>query len=206
MAFGDTRMVIEWLEIRGEVSKPVLEHPSRPIHGLECSRAEVSGTRFWGLFKELCGSPQIFFRNCYVHNYCPLCFMNKSGKNITPPSLKAAEKAHLQSICDQALLEVVQLLQVQWVVGVGKFGADRAKAMLKADCAAFNGKDKHCSCCGQRKSGGVESFTFHRVDREVCVTSIMHPSPINPAANKGWTQLATSQLSELGILDIITAQ
>lgn len=216
-------MVKEWLCIHGEVGKPPSEHPSRIIHGLACSRAEVSGTRFWGLFKELCGTPQVFFKNCYVHNYCPFCFMNKTGKNITPPSLKAAEKKPLQEICDHALLEVISLLGVEWVVGVGKFGADRAKAVLKANCAAHGGgktaektarktaAKKSPSCCGKRPQAGVESYTLHQgggrgkkgKPPEVYVCSIMHPSPINPAATAGWAGIVTSHFTQLGLLDMI---
>ena len=212
VAFGDTVMVRDWLGIHGEVRKPAVEHPSRPIQGLACTRTEVSGSRFWGLFKELCHTPQTFFKHCYVHNYCPLCFMNKTGKNVTPPSLKVAERNQLLSICDSALLETIQLLGVQWVVGVGKFGADRAKAALKANCRAGEGGKKASGCCGKRcaEMKGVERFVLHGSEgghggkkREVFVSSIMHPSPINPAANQGWAQLVTQQLSELGLLDTI---
>ncbi len=216
VAFGDTGMVKDWLGIQGEVGKPAVEHPSRIIQGLACSRSEVSGSRFWGLFKEICSTPQVFFKNCYVHNYCPFCFMNKTGRNITPPSLKVDERAQLLSICDEALLEVIKLFGVKWVVGVGKFGADRAKAALKANCAASDTK-KSSGCCGKRSGEvkGVERFVLHGRrgggeggggEREVLVSSIMHPSPINPAANKGWSQLATSQLAELGLLDTVTAK
>lgn len=201
-------MVKEWLEVKGQVGKPIEEHPSRVIQGLACTRTEVSGSRFWALFKQLCGTPQAFFKNCYVHNYCPFCFMDKSGKNITPPSLKvAAEKSQLQSICDKALLVVIQLLEVDWVVGIGKYAADRAKTALKANCAARCGEGKKSPvCCGRREAAGVVSFTLHSEgDRHVRVCSIMHPSPINPAANKGWAELATSRLSDLGLLEIITA-
>ena len=38
---------------------------------------------------------------------------------------------------------------------------------------------------------------------EVKIASITHPSPINPAANKDWNGLATSQLRSLGVLDTI---
>lgn len=202
-------MVKEWLEVKGEVGKPSEEHPNRVIQGLACTRTEVSGSRFWALFKQLCGTPQAFFKNCYVHNYCPLCFMGKSGKNITPPQLKVAEKSRLQSTCDKALLDVIRLLEVEWLVGVGKYGADRAKATLKANCVAWCGAGKKSPvCCGRREVGGVQSFTLHSEggnDGTVRVCSILHPSPINPAARKGWAELATSQLSDLGLLEIVTA-
>lgn len=213
VAFGDTQMVKEWLKISGEVKKPAAEHPSRVIQGLACSRSEVSGSRFWGFFRDLCKTPEAFFSNCYVHNYCPLCFMTKTGKNVTPPSLKVAEKSQLQAICDGALLEVIRLLEVEWVVGVGKYVADRAKAALKENCTRLCGSKepkKPATCCGKRVGGGVETFTLHSGggggERVVCVCSIMHPSPINPAANKGWAQLVQSQLSELGLLDLLTGQ
>lgn len=204
-------MVRLWLEVSGTVTKPTVEHPKRVIHGLACTRAEVSGSRFWGLFRELCGLPQVFFKNCYVHNYCPFCFMKTSGQNVTPPSLKAAEKSKLQEVCDGALVEVIKLLQVEWVVGVGKFGADRAKAAMKANCPALKGEasTKRSSCCGKKTDKkGVERFLLHGQGRgsgqqTVYVSSIMHPSPISPPANRGWAEQVTSQLAELGLLDII---
>lgn len=223
-------MVKEWLCISGEVGKPPVEHPERIIHGLHCPRSEVSGSRFWGLFKELCGTPQVFFKNCYVHNYCPFCFMAKTGKNITPPSLKVAERNPLLEVCDRALLEAIRLLGAEWVVGVGKFGADRAKAALKANCLAHAGAGqatgkpagKKPSCCGKKCQTGVESFTLHPGDaggsggkegrgrkgkgeppRLVYVCSIMHPSPINPAANAGWAGIVTAEFERLGILDTV---
>lgn len=39
----------------------------------------------------------------------------------------------------------------------------------------------------------------------VSVSSMTHPSPINPAANKGnWAELVTKQLEAIGVLNIIT--
>lgn len=197
-------MVRTWLEISGEVGKPEVEHPNRPIHGLHCTKTEVSGTRFWGLFRNLCGSPGQFFKNCFVHNYCPFCFMAKTGKNITPPMLKGEVKAQLQDACDHALLEVIQLLGVEWIVGVGKYGADRAKAILRQQSMKSPSK---------KKPNGVETFMIQdsgsgssgSVSKEIHVCAIMHPSPINPAANKDWAGLVMQQLEELGILPLITS-
>lgn len=206
VAFGDTAMVKEWLQITGQVGKPAVEHPDRPIHGLSCERKEVSGTRFWGLFKDISGSPENFFRNCYVHNYCPLCFMRKSGKNITPPELKGTVKTQLQEMCDQALQQVMELLQVEWVLGVGKYGADRAKAALKSAISSQTGNKK--AAVSKKGTSGVETFILHPTGDhgnswEVHVSCIMHPSPVNPAANKGWAGIVTSQLEELGLLDTV---
>ena len=128
--FGDSKSVREWLQISGTVAKPTTEHPKRPIQGLDLAKIEVSGSRFWGLMQSLSGEPDTFFRNCYVHNYCPLCFMAASGKNITPPMLKVGERGPLQEICDRFLVEVVRLLEVEWVVGIGKYAEERSRVAL----------------------------------------------------------------------------
>ena len=158
------------------MSKPPKEHIKRPIIGLSSTRHEVSGTRFWGLFQDLCGEPETFFTNCFVHNYCPLCFMGSSGKNITPPQLKVGERTALQDVCDRYLQLAIDLLGVEWLVAVGKYAEDRAKKALKA------------------------------YERKVVIASITHPSPINPAANKDWKGLVTTQLTDLGLINIISGK
>ena len=129
--FGDTKHVKEWLEIKGCVNKPDNEHPKRPIQGLNCERAEVSGSRLWGFFKEHSKSPETFFCNCFIHNYCPLVFMTSSGKNVTPPQLPKGERQQLMEICDKSLADVVKRTGVTIVVGVGKFAEERACKALK---------------------------------------------------------------------------
>lgn len=222
--FGDSKSVREWLQISGTVTKPTTEHPKRPIQGLGLAKIEVSGSRFWGLMQSLCGEPDIFFRNCYVHNYCPLCFMAASGKNITPPTLKVGERSPLQEICDRFLVEVVRLLEVEWVVGIGKYAEERSRVALgksrvrmvggggeKGGGGEEGGGEGVSKRRGGKGRGEEESRQVERGQmrggreggREVKVCFITHPSPINPAANKDWTGLVTSQLSALRILDII---
>ena len=36
-------------------------------------------------------------------------------------------------------------------------------------------------------------------DLDVRIGKILHPSPANPAANRGWAEQASAQLKELGI-------
>ncbi|KAG7218456.1 hypothetical protein INR49_020363 [Caranx melampygus] len=147
--FGEVKSVVNWLQITGEVGHPQDEHPKRQITGLSCRQSEVSGARFWGFFKRLCGEPSRFFRHCFVHNLCPLIFMSVSGKNLTPPELKAAEREALLALCDIALCQAVQVLGVSMVIGVGRVAEQRARRALSA--------------------AGVD----------VRVEGIMHPSPRN---------------------------
>ena len=274
-------MVKEWLGIDGNVGRPDNEHPKRAIQGLNCTKNEVSGTRFWSLMRELCSSPEIFFKNCYVHNYCPLCFMAESGKNVTPPMLRMLERRHLEEICNQSLIEIMKLLEVEFVVGVGKYPEERAKAALEMARQsemkhAAKGEERYDVCrnvstCNQAGTSStsdesltqdlklksrmdgtsiseetrltvitqsvapstinnprtekgdsvcgaanqcklkhtLNEITPHLPPRHsdrhgnIVVYGLMHPSPINPAANKGWNQLATSKFSELDLLEII---
>ena len=128
--FGDVSMVRDWMGIEGPVGRPDSEHPKRPVLGFDCARSEVSGTRLWSWARERFGSPDSFFSRFFVWNYCPLCFIEKSGRNRTPDKLPAAERAPLFEACDRALRDLVDELEPRWVVGVGKFAEDRAKAAL----------------------------------------------------------------------------
>lgn len=87
--FGEINMVRDWLKISGPVGKPSKEHPDRKVTGFQCTRSEISGLRLWSLFRDLCGSPENFFRYAYMHNYCPLAFMDAKARNITPAEIKA---------------------------------------------------------------------------------------------------------------------
>jgi len=128
--FGDVPMVRDWLGINEPVGKPVLEHPKRPIDGFACARSEVSGTRLWGWARDTFGQPQRFFTRFFVVNYCPLCFMEESGKNFTPDKLPAAERAPVNAACDRALRAIAEHLRPRMVLGVGQFAEARAKVAL----------------------------------------------------------------------------
>ena len=128
--FGDVSMVRDWMGIEAPVGRPDSEHPKRPVLGFSCERSEVSGTRLWGWVRDRFGSPEKFFERFFVWNYCPLCFLEASGRNRTPDKLPAAERSPLFEACDRALRGLVDELGPRWVVGVGKFAEDRAKAAL----------------------------------------------------------------------------
>jgi single-strand selective monofunctional uracil DNA glycosylase len=65
-----------------------------------------------------------------VINYCPLLFIESSGRNKTPNNLRAAEKKPLLEVCDRALRRTIQWLRPRYVVGVGRFAEERAQAAL----------------------------------------------------------------------------
>jgi len=178
--FGEVAAVRDWLKIEAAIDRsagglrtnnqPSGGHAKRPIHGLDCSRSEVSGRRLWGLFAERFGTPKAFFAEHFVANYCPLVFMADTARNLTPDKLAAAERGPLEAACDAHLVEVIELVRPSHLIGVGKYAQGKLQRVV----------DAH----------GIGGVT---------VGTILHPSPASPAANRGWAEQATRQLVEQGV-------
>ncbi|MBK6811010.1 MAG: single-stranded DNA-binding protein [Sandaracinaceae bacterium] len=128
--FGDVGFARDWLGVAAEVGSPPNPHPKRMVDGFGCTRREVSGTRLWGWAAERFGTAERFFEEFFVVNYCPLLFMEESGRNRTPDKLPAAERAPLEALCDDALAQMVALLRPEWVVGVGQWARMSAERAL----------------------------------------------------------------------------
>ncbi len=128
--FGEVTLVRDWIGIHETVRRPAREHPKRPILGFECRRSEVSGARLWGWARDRFGTPDAFFARFLVWNYCPLVFMEESGRNVTPDKLSAAERDPLFQVCDDALRKIVAALRPGIVIGVGAFAQKRARLVL----------------------------------------------------------------------------
>ncbi|HEX6241145.1 MAG TPA: uracil-DNA glycosylase family protein [Polyangiales bacterium] len=167
--FGEVGHVRDWLGIEAVVKQPAKEHPARPVLGFACTRSEVSGARLWGMWRALYGQPERFFAWAFVTNYCPLVFMEESGRNLTPDKLPRAERDVLLPLCDRHLRTVVEILQPAWVVGVGTFAKQRAQDALSA------------------------------LAEPPRIASIPHPSPASPAANRNWAELAVAALDAQGV-------
>lgn len=166
--FGEIAAVRDWMEIEAPIRKPPNEHPKRPITGFACTRSEVSGRRLWGLFSERYPQAKDFFKEHFVANYCPLVFMEETGRNRTPDKLAKEEREAVHAQCDAYLRELVGILQPEWLIGVGDFALGRATRAL----------------------GDATNVRLGKV---------LHPSPASPAANRGWAEQATAQLTEQGI-------
>ncbi|KAL2712687.1 single-strand selective monofunctional uracil DNA glycosylase [Vespula squamosa] len=187
--FGEISMVRDWLKLHGFIGKPSREQPDRKVTGFDCKRSEISGKRLWGLFKEMCGSPQNLFKHSYVHNYCPIALMDRKGRNITPAELKAIfilffhyfyilikyflqgeEQKLIYELCDQALSKIIQLLDIKIIVGIGRFAEKRAQIVVSAD------------------------------NLSVQVLWITHPSP-RAVGNQNWDQKTKQRLHDLGLAE-----
>ncbi|KAF2882435.1 hypothetical protein ILUMI_23754 [Ignelater luminosus] len=168
--FGEVKIVKEWFEIDEEVFKPEQECPEREVLGLACPRSEVSGQRIWGLFRNICGTPENFFKSSFMFNYCPIAMLKGNGGNITPSEIKGETQRQLEEICDETLFDVIQLLQVEILVGVGKFAEKRALEVLKRN-NPLNTK----------------------------VLYLVHPSP-RVANNQNWMVTAEKKLTEFNLM------
>ncbi len=167
--FGEVAAVRDWLGINVPVSRPRREHPRKPVLGFDCPRSEVSGRRMWGLFSRRFGTPEQFFSEHFVYNYCPLLFLDggATGRNLTPETLSGEPLRAMERLCDQHLCRLAEFCGAEWVVGVGNFAERRLQAVFPN---------------GRRQVG-----------------KILHPSPASPAANRDWDGTVERELERLGI-------
>ena len=167
--FGEVAAARDWLGINASVSRPETEHPRKPVLGFDCPRSEVSGRRLWGLFGKQFVTPQRFFANHFVYNYCPLLFLDggATGKNLTPENLSGEALRKTGTLCNRHLIRLVECCSTEWAVGVGNFAERRLHEVL----------------------GGTG----------INVGKILHPSPASPAANRNWEGAASHALHRLGV-------
>ncbi|MFP4704448.1 MAG: uracil-DNA glycosylase family protein [Spirochaetaceae bacterium] len=178
--FGEVQTVRGWLDINASVGRPEREHPRRPVSGLAVNRSEVSGARLWGLFRRRFVTPQRFFVSNFVANYCPLLFLEETGRNRTPDKLRAPEREALFAACDEHLRRLVEAFAPSWVIGIGGFAEKRIRAALHAPA-------------------GADLVPAEKRAAAPRVARVLHPSPASPKANRGWAEEAEATLVELGV-------
>ena len=162
--FGATEVAQSFLQIEArELETPPNAHPKRPIEGMALERQEISGTRLWNLMEAHFGTVEKTFDNIFVVNHCPLLLLGETGKNITPNNLPAAIMTPLLNACDEHLLDVIDIMGITRVIGVGKYAEQRARMAL-----------------GAGKSGSGTS----RDGRSIRIDTCWHPSPASPLANR----------------------
>ena len=126
--FAATSVVRDLLKITNlEVGQPRTLHPKRPVSGLDWPKEEVSGTRLWGLLENEYGSAESIFKSVFLLNHCPLMlFSGERATNITPDKITGPTTKALLERCDEHLREVVDIMQIERVIGVGRYSEKRA--------------------------------------------------------------------------------
>ena len=163
-----------------QLQTPDNAHPKRPIIGLDMERQEVSGQRLWDLLFQHYGDANSVFSNIFVVNHCPLLLLGETGKNLTPDNLPATVMKPILEACDNHLLEILEVLGIERIIGVGKYAEKRARIALGAEKTGS----------GQTKSG-----------RKIQITSCWHPSPASPLSNRNggadWRDNVTNCLDNM---------
>ena len=170
--FGEVNAVRDFLHMPPniQIGKPVPENPARPVTGLQCKRSEVSGRRLWTEWAHTdYEHADTFFQQFYVYNYCPLMWMEKSGRNRTPVQLPAAKRREVEVFCDQALKNTISTLKPKAICGIGGYAAGRCQEIMKK----------------------------LPEEEKIAVFTVLHPSPASPAANKGWVDKFRSQIKDV---------
>jgi single-strand selective monofunctional uracil DNA glycosylase len=76
-------------------------------------------------------------------------FIESSGRNRTPDKLPVSEREPLFSSCDAYLRRLVEILEAEWVIGIGAFAERRAREAL-ADREVRIGRILHPSPANPR--------------------------------------------------------
>jgi len=160
--FGEIKAVRDWLGIETYIGQPGSVHPKRPVEGFACNRSEVSGNRLWGWARDTFNTPERFFSRFFVANYCPLLFIEDSGRNRTPNKLRAAERKPLLSACDRALRRTIEWIRPHYVVGIGQFAADRARDVLSGRDMTI-GRITHPSPANPKANRGWNSLIMQEL-------------------------------------------
>ncbi len=169
--FGEVNVVKEYLKIDEPLLALPITHPKRPIEGLLCERSEVSGRRLWSLIEKKFPLSKQFTPHLAIMNYCPVVFVDTgpTGKNIIPEKIEKEVRVELEKVCDTYLDDIIDIIRPISVVGIGQY----AKKKL--------------------------SLSIARSKKNIYVTSIIHPSPANPQANKGWLEIVEKALVDENI-------
>lgn len=168
--FGEINAVRHFLRLSEEIGKPPAEHPARPILGLQTTRSEVSGKRLWSLMQAHYQSAEAFSEEMAIFNYCPLVFMQRT---------KTAKNLTPDKL------------------------AKGERLALQTICDAYLGDI--ISLLDPSFLIGVGVYAFQMLEKvndgnaSRRVASILHPSPGNPQANKGWDEKASAVFKDLGI-------
>ena len=187
--FGDIVSIVKWLKISGNILRNTYDSSGAviqkqiSIQSCLSEQREESGKRLWSFLEELNETPENFFANCFIHNYCPLSFSKiaSSGKsnNVTPETIKIHDKkwaAQLEEVCDQFLEQTIRYLKCHTIVAIGRYAEKKALRIVK-----------------QMQKNAVSS---NQQPPNIRVVEILHPSPSTRKSNETWRKTVRGELEK----------
>eukprot|EP01135_Chromosphaera_perkinsii_P006923 Nk52_evm11s628 gene=Nk52_evmTU11s628 len=242
--FGDVQMVKDFLRIpqlyernlssssRSILQEEILSNaravaqcPSRPIEGFECKKSEVSGTRLWGLVREIGKNRTnaLQGKEKQVDDEQPRVKRVKTGTGVEKASVAA--KAEGEKCNDEGALGLAaqSFFQRYFVYNYCplSFMTSSGRNVTPANVGSTLSTVLTDVC----DEALVESIRVLRPDvlvgvgkyaEECChraasrmkdeekvtlpVHRILHPSPISPAANRDWSGTVLAQMKEHKLL------
>ncbi|XP_073819641.1 single-strand selective monofunctional uracil DNA glycosylase-like [Musca autumnalis] len=121
--FGDIATVRDRMKLQGAIRNAPNLHSNITIKGLQSwAEEEPSSQRFWDLIKTIFNDEEdfldSFFENCFVHNFCPLVFIDNNGYNVSFADV-AERVPDMEKACLDILQQQVELLQPKIIVPIG---------------------------------------------------------------------------------------
>ncbi|XP_073819643.1 single-strand selective monofunctional uracil DNA glycosylase-like [Musca autumnalis] len=121
--FGDIPTVRDRMKLQGAIRNAPNLHPNITIKGLQSpEEIEESSQRFWNLIKAIFNCEEDFldrfFENCFVHNFCPLVFIDNNGYNVSFADV-TERVPDMEKACLDILQQQLELLQPEIIVPIG---------------------------------------------------------------------------------------
>ena len=145
------------------------------IAGLR-SKPEESGRRLWNLISDLNDAPYNFFDHCFIHNYCPLLFLNARKNNVAMSKLRWEDVSPVEEICNLYLKQTIQYLKCRIIVAMGGYAEKRALEVVE-EIQENHEEDK-------------------RFAQNIMVAKICHPSPATRLSEVKWRERVKEELEK----------
>ncbi|XP_073819638.1 uncharacterized protein isoform X2 [Musca autumnalis] len=123
--FGNITTVKIGMGLKGRITPTPGQRGKIRIRGLEAPEVEhdSSSTRFWRLISELFDGAEnyldLLFEKCFVHNFCPLVFIDSDGLNVSLPYIEPNPRLFAE--CRKTLGKQITLLKPDLIICIGKF-------------------------------------------------------------------------------------
>lgn len=167
--FGNTSTVKNVMGLRGALINP----PTASITGLKHSTEEESGTRLWNYIRRQTNEKlDIFFKQCFVYNFCPLLFEHaKTKKQIPLANLTEEYREKVLQKCLKETENMVRLVKPTVIVAVGKCVYEQI----------------------------LQSVYIKQCDN-IKVYKIIHPSPQTKMTESEWSRAVHKKLKDEDLL------